>query len=106
MKDRKTPTVSKIVEIGLNYQEFGTRQIMELFDVGRSAAVRIKNEVKAEMLKRKIYTWNPTNINTRLAFELWGFDLESAERAYKKLTQLGLPKRSLDPHTLTDEAAR
>ena len=86
----KTPDIAKIVEIGLGYPEIGNAQIMDMFDVSRTTALRMKKRVRDEMIKRSVRTWNPQNINTRIAFELWGFDVSAAEQAYKRLQRLGM----------------
>lgn len=83
-----TPNAAKIVEIGLNYPELGSKEIMELFGVSRSTAVHYKKPVLEEMQKRGIRTWNPRNISTKIAFELWGFDVPEAERSLQRLRRL------------------
>lgn len=81
------PTVAKIVEIGLNYPELGSREIMALFGVSRSTAVHYKKPVQEVMEARGIRAWSPRNINTKVAYEVWGFDLAEAERSLYRLTQ-------------------
>jgi hypothetical protein len=88
----KPPEVAKIVEIGLTYPEIGNQQIMELFDISGTYASQMKKQVQREMVSRGIYTWNPKNVNTKIAFEVWGINLEQAEKAYRKLKQLDMLK--------------
>lgn len=88
MKHFKTPDVKQIAHVGLSYPEIGNAQIMELFGVSRATALKLKKEVQQEMAKRGKRTWNPNNINTKIAFETWGLDVDQAERACKRLQRL------------------
>ena len=85
-----TPVVSKIVEYGLGYPEISRKHIMDLFNVGANTASIMKKKVHEEMARRDVRTFSSGNINTQVAYEVWGIDLESAVRDFQKMTRLGI----------------
>lgn len=84
----------RILEIYFdNPYEIGNAEIKELFGTKSSTTVcRLKRRVQEAMQKQGKKTWNSYNVNTTIAFETWGIDIDNIERLYKKQERLGLVK--------------
>lgn len=78
------------LRIYYTYQEIGSKQIMELFGVKKVKASNLKKEVREEMARQGKMSFNKNNVNTEIAFKVWGIDIEDIERRVKKLEKLGL----------------
>lgn len=96
MRARRKPIVSidTALRIYYQYSELQTPQIVELFGIkGSAAAARYKKAVIDEQIKRGVKSFVQGSVNTRLAYEVWGIDVEDLEKRRKKLTELGfMPK--------------
>jgi hypothetical protein len=71
--------------------ELNNTNIKELFGgICSESIVKLKKKVKRVMIERGVQTWQPNNINTKIAFEVWNLDVEEMEKNYNKLKKLGL----------------
>jgi len=71
--------------------ELGNREIKELFGQrSTTTIVRLKKAVKVEMDKRKIYSYGANRVNTKVAYEVFGIDVDDLERRRAKLKKLDL----------------
>jgi|GEM_PF-3682434 hypothetical protein len=70
----------------------GTEEIKEVFDCGVATANRRRAAVAPVMMEKEIIQWKPGYIDPRVAFEVWGFDIEGITTAYKKMLKLGVVK--------------
>ena len=83
-----------VLKIYYENTEIGQQKIKELFvpDKGKcisSATVRrLFLAAEAEEVKRGTMKWSSHRVNTRIAFEVWGIDIEDVERRKKKLDKL------------------
>lgn len=50
--------------------------------------IKIKKAVKEEMAKRGVKSWLPHSVNTEIAYEVWGIDIDNFEKRLKKLRTL------------------
>ena len=74
-----------------NHSEIGNAEITALFGRLSSATVaRLKALVKDEMAKRDMYSYGMYKVNTAVAFEVWGLNINDLEQRRKKLQELGL----------------
>lgn len=62
--------------------------IEELFSTGETQTIKIKKAVKEEMEKRGVKSWMPHSVNTEIAYEVWGIDIDNFEKRLKKLRTL------------------
>lgn len=72
--------------------EIGNTEIKELFGIGDSRAVSLKEPVKKKQIEDEVMTLDKHCVNTEVAFSVWGIDIEDVERRVKKLEKLGLYK--------------
>ncbi len=66
-------------------------EIKEMFGVSSDAAVsRIKKPVLEEEVRQNIPRVVPYHVNARVAFEVWGIDVQELVKSREKLKKLGL----------------
>ena len=83
--------ISTALKIYYTHSEIGNQQITELFGKRSSATVsRLKRAVKNEMARREIMSYGLNKVNTSIAYEVWGLDVDDLERRIKKLKNLDL----------------
>ena len=71
--------------------EIGNKEINYLFGNRSSATIsRLKRLVKVEMIKQNVPTFNACKINTAIAFNVWGIDINDLENRRKKIQELSL----------------
>lgn len=71
--------------------EIGNKEIKDLFGNRSSATIsRLKKLVKVEMIKRDMPTFNAYKINTVIAYDVWGIDINDLEKCMKKIKELSL----------------
>lgn len=90
---RSLPLPRQDIAIKMYYEktELSNSDIKELFGgVSSSTISRLKNKVKDKMVEEGVYTWQPSNVNTKIAFKVWNLNVEEMEKNYRKLKRLGL----------------
>jgi len=71
--------------------EIGNKEINCLFGNRSSATIsKLKKIVKAEMIKRNMPTFNAYKINTAIAYDVWGIDINDLEKRMKKIKELSI----------------
>ena len=86
----KNPDIKTAVQIYYTKPEIGTNEIMELFSVKGTKALKMKNEVRKVMAEKGVKVWLPHSVNTEVAFEVWGLSITDLEARLKKLQKLGM----------------
>ena len=88
----RTPSIKDIetaLRIYYENSEIGNHQIKELFGSRSSATIaRLKRIAKNEMSKRDIYSYGLNKVNTTVAYEVWGIDVDDLEKRAIKLSEL------------------
>ena len=88
------PTITSIenaLKIFYENAEIGNKEIQILFGNHSSATIaRLKNLVRSEMIKRDVPTFSANKINTVVAFDVWGIDINDLENRMKKIKELSL----------------
>jgi len=88
------PTITNIenaLKIYYENAEIGNKEIKKLFGNRSSVTIsRLKTLVKAEMLKRNMPTFNAYKVNTPIAYDVWGIDVNDLENRMKKIKELSL----------------
>jgi len=89
-----TPPITSIdsaLFIYYNHAELGNKEIASLFGKRSSATVaRLKRLAKDEMSRREIPSYGINRVNTIVAFEVWGLDVQELEERRDKLKKLEL----------------
>ena len=88
------PTITSIeaaLMIYYKYPEIGNKEIIALFGQRSSATVsRLKRVAKDEMIKKGILSYGANKVNTEIAFNVWGINVDDLEQRMKKLKELNL----------------
>ena len=83
--------IDNALKIYYSNSEIGNKEIKELFGNLSSATIsKLKHIVKDEMIKRDIFSYGMYKINTAIAYETWGIDVDDLERRMKKIKSLNL----------------
>ena len=87
----KLRSVAGAIRIYYENIELSNKEIQELFESrqGKSISSTTISKLKAEVQKvateRNVPVWDKGCVNTKLAFEVWGLDIDDLEKRYKKL---------------------
>ena len=85
------PTTTTAIRIYYEHaMEIGNQQIMELFGASQSTASAMKKEVQQRQAEEGIKVYTPGYVNTELAYQVWGLDIDRLIRNYKKMKALGV----------------
>lgn len=91
---RRTVMIKNIdtaLRIYYTYPELTSKEINELFGkLAPSTITRYKSIVKTEQRKREVRTNMSNSINTQVAYDVWGIDVNDLEKRRSKLIKLGL----------------
>lgn len=91
MKVKPIKGIDAALRIYYSYPEIGNAEIRELFgNLGSSTIAKYKDAVKQEQMERNVKTMCLNTINTRVAYEVWGIDVDDLEKRRKALKRLGL----------------
>ncbi|WP_066689036.1 hypothetical protein [Christensenella intestinihominis] len=92
MKKRRPFNTETALRIYYTYpNEIGNAQLKELFDVAANSTVAIiKKEIRKLMDEKEIKVWNAQNVDTKIAYEYAGIDIDAVEKSYTKIKKLGL----------------
>jgi len=87
----KITSIENALRIYYENAEIGNKEIIKLFGSRSSVTIsKLKNLVKAEMIKRDILTFNAYKVNTAIAYDVWGIDIKDLENRRKKIKELSL----------------
>lgn len=86
----KLPDMSLALRFYYEKPELTSADIKQLFDVCGATATQKKREVLNEMAKQDppVRTWQRGAINTKIAYKVWGLNVEDIENRLKKLSKL------------------
>jgi len=83
--------IDNALKIYYSNSEIGNKEIKELFGSLSSATVsKLKHIVKDEMCNRNILAFGLNKVNTNVAYDVWGIDINDLEKRLKKLKELAL----------------
>ena len=84
-------SIENALKVYYENAEIGNNEIEFLFDVRSSATIsRLKKIVKAEMIRKNVPSFNAYKINTAVAYEVWGIDINDLENRMKKIKELSI----------------
>lgn len=82
-------SIDTALRIYYTHSELGNKEIMALFGRLSSATVsRLKKAVKTEMHHQNIKAYGANNVNTAVAYDVWGINANDLEKRWKKLKEL------------------
>ena len=91
---KNIPPIQSIENALLLYysrSELGNNEIKSLFGKNSSNTIaRLKRYARDEMMRRNIPSYGINNVNTAVAFDVWGIDVEDLEKRMQKMKDLGL----------------
>ena len=84
-------SIENALKIYYENAEMGNKEIKCLFGNRSSATIsRLKKLVRAEMIKRSVPTFNAYKVNTVIAYDAWGIDINDLENRRNKIKELAL----------------
>ena len=91
MRTRAITNIDTALRIYYEKDELDNKDICELFGgLSESKAISMKKEVLKEMAARGIPRFRKHTVNTDVAYELWGINVERLEKNRAKLIKLGI----------------
>lgn len=91
MKFKAPVNIDTALRIYYQYPEIGNKEIRELFgSIGNSTISTYKKAVQKVQAEKNVMTSQICTINTEVAYEVWGINVEDLERRRDKLKALGL----------------
>lgn len=79
------------LQIYYRHPELGNAEITELFGKRSSATIcRLKRIAKDEMNAKNILSYGANKVNTTVAFDVWGIDIDDLEKRMQKMKKLNL----------------
>ncbi len=84
--------IDTALRIFWTHTELTSAHIRELFrgNISTSTVTKYKEMVRNEQRERGIKTCMYNTVNTRVAFEVWGIDVDDLEKRRAKLIKLGM----------------
>lgn len=86
------PNIETAVRLYYEKPEITNADIKKLFGTGETQTIKIKRAVKEEMAKQGVKSWLPHSVNTRIAYQVWGIDIDDFEKRLRKLRALALER--------------
>ena len=82
-------SIETALQLYYNRIELSGADIKELFgDISNCTIAKLKNKARELMRERSTPIWNARNVNTEVAYEAWGLNIENLERRYSKILKL------------------
>ena len=89
MNTPKIVDIKTALRLYYENSEISNQQIQELFGKLSSATIaRLKKQVYEKMIEQEVFVFCQRNINTAVAYEVFGIDVDDLERRMRKLQEL------------------
>jgi len=83
--------ISAAIRLYYEHTEIGNKDIRAIFgDMGNGRIGRLKQLVLEAMHERGTVHYNAQYVNTEVAYDVWGINIDRLTAGRKKLQQLGL----------------
>lgn len=83
--------ISAAIRLYYEHTEIGNKDIRAIFgDMGNGRIGRLKQLVLKAMHERGTVHYNAQYVNTEVAYDVWGINIDKLTAGRKKLQQLGL----------------
>ena len=91
MKIKPITDIETALRIYYRYPEIDNSRIRELFGkISSGTQAKYKRAVMAEQAARNVKTMQMNAVNTKVAYEVWGIDVDDLEKRLEKLQKLNL----------------
>ena len=91
MRIKKITSLDTAIRLYYENDELDSHDIKELFVTASASTItKMKNAVLEEMAKRGTVRHRRHTVNTEVAYEVWGLNIDKLERNRAKLQKLGL----------------
>ena len=91
--NKRIKDIDTALTIYYSYPEIGNKEMIDLFgDMASSTIAKMKKMAKERMIEEDVNSCMQFTVNTKLAYESWGIDVDELERRRNKLIKLGLRK--------------
>lgn len=82
-------SIEDAVRLYYEKSELTNNDIKQLFDVHSSATIaKLKNLARERMAEENVPAWDSRNVNTAVAYSVWGLQIDNLEKRLKKLREL------------------
>lgn len=87
----KIHSIDTALRIYYTYTELDTKLLKELFpDLKNNTLCKLRKRCKQVMAERGVQCFGRSNVNTKIAYEVFGIDPDDLEVRKAKLNKLGL----------------
>jgi len=84
-------SINTALKIYYENSEIGNKEIISLFGKLSSATLsKLKKIVKNKMIEDGMPSYSAYKINTKIAFDVWGINVDDLEERWRKLNKLNL----------------
>ena len=84
-------SIDNALKIYYSHSEIGNKEIISLFGrLSSATTAKLKKLAKDEMISRDILSYGMHKVNTTVAYDVWGIDINDLEKRHKKLKTLEL----------------
>jgi len=84
-------SIENALQIYYKYSELGNKEILTLFGKRSSNTIaRLKRMAKNKMQEKRVMSYGANKVNTKIAFEIWGINIQELEKRLIKLKELDL----------------
>jgi len=84
-------SIDNALKIYYSHSELGNKEITSLFGrLSSATTAKLKKMAKEEMTKREKVSYGIYKINTAIAYDVWGIDVNDLEKRKEKLKALEL----------------
>ena len=90
MKYKAPVDIDTAIRIYYQYPEINNKQMRELFgSISSTTEAKYKKAVMAVQMERGVKTMQLHTVNTKVAYEVWGIDVEDLVKRRNILKELG-----------------
>ena len=83
--------IDNALRIYYSHSEIGNKEIVLLFGrLSSATTAKLKKLARTEMMNKNKNSYGMYKVNTCIAYDVWGIDVEDLERRRSKLKDLGL----------------
>jgi len=84
-------SIDNALKIYYSHSELGNKEIASLFGrLSSATTAKLKKLAKEEMINKSKHSYGMYKVNTCIAYDVWGIDVDDLERRRKKLQTLKL----------------
>lgn len=91
MTAKRIKDISVALKIYFENFEIGNAEIEQIFGSMSSATMsKLKKMAREKMVEEEMLQYSAHSVNTKIAYKVWGIDIEDLKKRRKELMKLGL----------------